>query len=51
MNKIMKRIWIFTLLTMVSAVAWAQEKEETPSQEEPKTVKVDLNESYTGGKV
>ena len=51
MNKIMKRIWIFTLLTMVSAVAWAQEKEETPSQEEPKTVKVDLNESYTDGKV
>lgn len=51
MNIIMKRIWIFTLLTMVSAVAWAQEKEETPSKEEPKTVKVDLNESYTGGKV
>lgn len=51
MNKIMKRIWIFTLLTMFGTGAWAQEKEETPSQEEPKTVKVDLNESYTGGKV
>lgn len=37
MNIIMKRIWIFTLLTMVSTGTWAQ--------------KVDLNESYTGGKV
>lgn len=37
MKTIMKRIWIFTMLTCISSVAWAQ--------------KVDLNDSYTGGTV
>ena len=51
MKKVMKRIWIFAMLTMVSSVAMADEKEDTPAPEEPTTVKVDLNDSYTGGKV
>ena len=50
MKKVMNRIWILAMLTMVSTAAWAQdEQEETPPVEEPKTVKVDLNDSYIGG--
>ena len=41
MKKVMKRIWTLGLLLMISAVALAQEA----------PVKVDLNESYTGGTV
>ena len=52
MKKVMSRIWILAMLTMVSTAAWAQdEQEETPPVEEPKTVKVDLNDSYIGGSV
>lgn len=52
MKKVMNRIWILAMLTMVSTAAWAQdEQEETPPVEEPKTVKVDLNDSYIGGTV
>ena len=52
MKKVMNRIWILAMLTMVSTAAWAQdEQEETPPVEEPKTVKVDLNDSYIGGSV
>ena len=38
MKKVMKRIWTLALLTIVSMAATAQ-------------VKVDLNESYTGGAI
>ena len=41
MKKVMNRIWTLGLLLMISAVALAQEA----------PVKVDLNESYTGGTV
>jgi hypothetical protein len=41
MKKVMKRIWTLGLLLMISVVASAQEP----------PVKVDLNESYTGGTV
>ena len=41
MKKVMNRIWTLGLLLMISAVASAQEA----------PVKVDLNESYTGGTV
>ena len=41
MKKVMNRIWTLGLLLMISAVASAQEP----------PVKVDLNESYTGGTV
>jgi len=41
MKKLMNRIWTLGLLLMISAVALAQEA----------PVKVDLNESYTGGTV
>ena len=37
MKTIMKKVWIFTMLTCISSAAWAQ--------------KVDLNDSYTGGTV
>lgn len=37
MKTIMKKVWIFTMLTFISSSAWAQ--------------KVDLNDSYTGGTV
>ena len=49
MKKFMKRIWMIPLLTMVSMVVSAQEKVDTPSDDEPTTVTVDLNESYIGG--
>ena len=51
MKKLMKRIWMLALLTIVSTVAMAQEEGETPPVEEKPTVQVDLNESYDGGKI
>ena len=51
MKKVMKRIWTVAMLAIVSTVAMAQEEGETPQAQEPTTVKVDLNDSYVGGKV
>lgn len=51
MKEVMKKFWILAMLTMVSSVAMADEKDDNPAPEEPTTVKVDLNDSYTGGTV
>lgn len=51
MKKVMKRIWMLAMLSIVSTVALAQEEEETPPVEEQPSVQVDLNETYAGGKI
>jgi hypothetical protein len=52
MKKVMKRIWMMALLTIVSTVAMAQEEGDTPPVvEEKPAVQVDLNDSYAGGKI